>query len=638
MRSSCIKKVIGIAVSSAIIVSSVPFVSSAADKQIRGNIDGYEYEMWNQNNTGDVSYEYEAGSFSCSWENIENLIVLMGKSYDDQRKNYKAFGDVSFSYDIEFTPHGNAFYGAYGWTRNPLVEYYIVDGWGSWRPCASSNSELLGTTIVNGNEYEVFKTQRYNQPCLDGPNSFPQYWSVRTKSDSKNNMTNHVNGCIDVAKHFDSWAEIGLDTTGTLYEAVFTVEAYRSSGSVKLNSIKIGEGKDNTPLTVYSNKYYNHEQSMYTDAGYFFMYNFDYYLDDWSPRDNELLKRSLFSYEGSNAMFVTNRSAAWQGPSIYLGSDKYEPGETYSFGAFVMQDSTESANFELVLQYLNSDGKFQYDTIAEIKAEKGQWNELSNYSYTIPEGAKQLSLYIDTPDYTDDFYVDNAYAGKKDTLPFYKADIEGSHNQRGDVNRDGIVDVYDLILLRKTVIQLSSTSDFPPMNSDVNGDGSVNIADVVSLQKFLLGDEKSDDQEITTTTTTTTTLTTTSSTYTTSSTTTTENSSPITTSQTSGAGYEHITQEKAMEMMKADDGHVIVDVRRQDEYDSGHIPDAILIPNESIDTEQPKELPNLDQIILVYCRSGRRSIEAAQKLADMGYTHIYEFGGIIDWTGEVVTN
>ena len=104
------------------------------------------------------------------------------------------------------------------------------------------------------------------------------------------------------------------------------------------------------------------------------------------------------------------------------------------------------------------------------------------------------------------------------------------------------------------------------------------------------------------------------------------------------ATYQQITQEEAEEMMQADDGHIIVDVRCQDEYDSGHIPGAILIPNESIGTEQPKELPDLDQVILIYCRSGRRSKEASQKLADMGYTHIYEFGGIIDWTGEVVTS
>ena len=99
--------------------------------------------------------------------------------------------------------------------------------------------------------------------------------------------------------------------------------------------------------------------------------------------------------------------------------------------------------------------------------------------------------------------------------------------------------------------------------------------------------------------------------------------------------YLQIDQETARRMMEADDGHVVVDVRRQDEYDAGHIPGAILIPNESIVSERPEELPDLYQIILIYCRSGRRSKEAAQKLADMGYVNIYEFGGIIDWTGQI---
>ena len=101
--------------------------------------------------------------------------------------------------------------------------------------------------------------------------------------------------------------------------------------------------------------------------------------------------------------------------------------------------------------------------------------------------------------------------------------------------------------------------------------------------------------------------------------------------------YTQISQQTAKEMMQRDDGHVVVDVRRQDEYDEGHIPGAILVPNESIETGRPEALPDLNQIILIYCRSGRRSKEAAQKLFDMGYANIYEFGGIIDWTGEIVT-
>ena len=99
--------------------------------------------------------------------------------------------------------------------------------------------------------------------------------------------------------------------------------------------------------------------------------------------------------------------------------------------------------------------------------------------------------------------------------------------------------------------------------------------------------------------------------------------------------YTQISQDTAKEMMAKDDGHVIVDVRREDEYAEGHIPGAILIPNESIDVDPPEALPDFDQIILVYCRSGRRSKEASQKLADMGYSQVYEFGGIIDWTGDI---
>lgn len=100
--------------------------------------------------------------------------------------------------------------------------------------------------------------------------------------------------------------------------------------------------------------------------------------------------------------------------------------------------------------------------------------------------------------------------------------------------------------------------------------------------------------------------------------------------------YKQISQEEAKEMMKKDDGHIIVDVRRQDEYDSGHIAGAILIPNESIGTSQPEQLKDLNQIILVYCRTGNRSKQAAQKLADIGYTNVYEFGGINTWDGDIV--
>ncbi len=103
---------------------------------------------------------------------------------------------------------------------------------------------------------------------------------------------------------------------------------------------------------------------------------------------------------------------------------------------------------------------------------------------------------------------------------------------------------------------------------------------------------------------------------------------------TSESSYHKISAQEAKEMMESQDV-IIVDVRTQAEYNEGYIENAILIPNESI-SEAPRELPDKDAIILVYCRSGNRSKQAADKLVALGYTNIYDFGGIIDWPYEIV--
>ena len=102
--------------------------------------------------------------------------------------------------------------------------------------------------------------------------------------------------------------------------------------------------------------------------------------------------------------------------------------------------------------------------------------------------------------------------------------------------------------------------------------------------------------------------------------------------------YRSITMDEAVTMMAQETGYIILDVRRPDEFAAGHIPNAINVPNESIGTDEISELPNKDQLIMVYCRSGRRSKEASEKLVKLGYTNIVEFGGILDWKGEIVTD
>lgn len=103
-----------------------------------------------------------------------------------------------------------------------------------------------------------------------------------------------------------------------------------------------------------------------------------------------------------------------------------------------------------------------------------------------------------------------------------------------------------------------------------------------------------------------------------------------------GMVFLNITAEEAKKLMDSEEGCIILDVRTRKEYDQGHIPGAVLIPNTEIEAKAADLLPDKDQLILVYCRSGRRSKLAAQSLADLGYTNIREFGGILDWPYEVV--
>ena len=101
--------------------------------------------------------------------------------------------------------------------------------------------------------------------------------------------------------------------------------------------------------------------------------------------------------------------------------------------------------------------------------------------------------------------------------------------------------------------------------------------------------------------------------------------------------YRQISMDEAVTMMEEESGYIILDVRTPEEFRERHIPNAINIPNETIGSEDIQELPDKDQLILVYCRSGNRSKQASGKLAELGYTNIVEIGGINDWTGDTIS-
>ena len=309
------KRVISTTISAMLLAAGVPSVPAvnAADAQERGNIGGYDYEMWNQNGQGQVSMNPSAGSFTCSWSNIENFLARMGKNYDSQKKKYKQIGeDITLTYDVEYTPRGNSYMCVYGWTRNPLMEYYIVEGWGDWRPPGNNGVESKGTVTLDGNKYDICKSMRYNQPSLDGTKTFPQYWSVRQTSGSRNNTQNIMKGTVHVGRHFDAWSNAGLDMSGTLYEVSLNIEGYRSNGSANVKSVRVyadGRNLDPSEQTGDTTPVKTVEPDQNGD---YLTSTFENGAGDWGSRgSNSAEIVSTDFYEGSKSLYVSERANDW---------------------------------------------------------------------------------------------------------------------------------------------------------------------------------------------------------------------------------------------------------------------------------------------------------------------------------------
>lgn len=190
---------------------------------ITGNAGGtqgdYHVEYWKDGGSGSMTLG-EGCDFSCQWGQVNNILFRKGVRPGTR--------DEIVVYDADYKPQGNSYLSIYGWFKNPLVEYYIIESWGSWKPPSDKRSR--GTVESDGGTYDIYYNSRTGA-SIEGNKTFQQYWSVRREK--------KTSGTITCANHFKAWEDIGMKI-GTFYEVSFNVEAYKSPGGQADVTVSIG--------------------------------------------------------------------------------------------------------------------------------------------------------------------------------------------------------------------------------------------------------------------------------------------------------------------------------------------------------------------------------------------------------------
>ena len=216
-RRNRIRLLIGGACAVALAAASVTLAGIAnaeADRTITSNAtgthNGFFYSYWKD--SGNVTMTLgAAGQYSVQWSGINNTVV--GKGWNPGSSH-------TVNYSGTFSPGGNSYLSLYGWTTSPLIEYYVVENYGTYNP--STGAQRMGSVTTDGSTYDIYRTQRVNQPSIIGTATFYQYWSVRQQK--------RTGGTITTANHFNAWAGLGLNL-GTHNYQILATEGYQSSGS-----------------------------------------------------------------------------------------------------------------------------------------------------------------------------------------------------------------------------------------------------------------------------------------------------------------------------------------------------------------------------------------------------------------------
>lgn len=321
----------------------------------------------------------------------------------------------------------------------------------------------LDISLENGKytlQEQAEKYQEIFQAAMD--------WNSNPTSDGRVTAV-----CIWGPNDANSWLSSG--SNALLYDSNNQPKLAYTTLTAMIPESEWGDGSD-VGGTIEPNEY-----------GWYFHSTFEGDTDSWQGRGNAtILTSGRTAYAGSEALLVQNRTAAWNGVYKALNPKAFVPGNTYSFSInTIYYDGASTDKFYLKLQYTDTNGDTQYSTIAEGTAIKGEWVQLANKNYQIPDDAVNMQLYIETAESTNNFYIDEAIGAVGGTT------ILGAGESKdiilGDINFDGTIDGLDLSLARSSYTD-GFDSTAASIAADVDQSGTFDTTDIKLIQAFLLAE------------------------------------------------------------------------------------------------------------------------------------------------------
>ena len=480
--------------------------TSPGHTQETGTYNGYHHEIWQADtpNSSTMTLADEGGGFSTKWQcgpnnSRGNFLARRGLFWGRNNPNHwQDYGNFTCDFDCDWSAgsSGNSRICIYGWTENPLVEYYIIEDWKNWVPSSANAKQVT----IDGSVYDVFTNamNSYNITNTNGP--FTQYISVR--------RTPRTSGTISIYKHFEAWESLGMKM-GNLYEVAFNVEGWESDGqaNVKKNIITYdGKPTDDDPVETT-------EPPKADENGDYITEDFESGKGSFKGRgDASLSVDTKNYYDGKSSLKVSDRGDNWHGGAISLSASEFVPGQTYSISAAGLQNSGSATDLKLTLEY-TAGGTQDWMEIASSSAKSGEWTKLENTKFTVPTGATGMTVYIEAPKSLTDIWLDSfkiSESGKASSVKTGGGTVDGKSNTpsddpvtttpsnpsgsgiRGDFNSDKRVDTFDLVTARKALVAtMSGSANAVSLDiADLDGNASFAVNDIVLLSKFLLGQIK----------------------------------------------------------------------------------------------------------------------------------------------------